>query len=632
LITCVTCGADNEVDAAFCGACGSPLDPVASVPADSPTEVVSVPGAAGSSANDPRGESGSSLPAIATVDGAVPESAITVVEAGPPVARTDPWAPAGGATSEDGTPCPSCGTLNDAARAFCRKCATELRPGPIVKRSLVNRGLVVRFVASAALSAVVVITGAALITRLSPGAAAARPSPNAVEVADPSGEPVEFGLVQGDDPEPLPALPDDATIKLASYDESAPAPTPQADGTPGRARWWSDGFPRIPAVSQFDGGPLQSVNCVMAAGAMLARLSYGIVTTGSQLRALSGDPEGGTSFQDLQNALFRGWGIKLSLGALRPVQLRALLYAGAGAEVIVDYGAIPNDVRLQTTFDGNHAIYLDGFREGPGGEPQYYVMDPIGRTWSGYRGEWWSAVIVERAAMAFGGGRIATAWAFAGGKIPFNHPRLPVTAYPSDDPPSTQDPLATVGPGGTGGPRGSAGPFVDPLPSDDVPLDPVPPVGEPPPPDRPKFPTVDFVTGFFEMYPDSGGTKCTQQPLPAGCPTGIVGIIDLLGGTIVSGTSPPGAIDLMYANPIAPDTYQIIYASPIDSASSLLLWQSSGGGTLEAAKVESGILNGTEVKIATITLDPNIDYSFIATTETDGIRSTSDIGSLLVKS
>ena len=86
----------------------------------------------------------------------------------------------------------------------------------------------------------------------------------------------------------------------------------------------------------------------------------------------------------------------------------------------------------------------------------------------------------------------------------------------------------------------------------------------------------------------------------------------------------------MYANPIAPDTYQIIYASPIDSASSLLLWQSTGG-TLEAAKVESGFLGTTEVKIATITVDPNVEYSFLATTETDGIRSTSDVGTLLVK-
>lgn len=622
---CQTCGSENEAEAAFCGTCGAVLESAA----DGPGPDDAVP-----EAKKPSAEPASSAAAAGAevTDGvnAVSETRMEVVQAPAPDVRKDPWSKVGGragSVSEgDGTPCPTCGTLNPVSRLFCRKCATELRPGPVVRRPRVNRGLVARFLVSAVVGTAVVVTGAFVLTRIGPASASVLPSPESIDLVDPSGVPVEFDVRPGE-PEPLPALPDTATIQLASYEEPAATEGPGGGPTPGRAQWWSDALPRIPAVSQFDGGPLQRVNCVMASGAMLARLAFGIVTTGSQLRALSGDPEGGTSFRDLQNAVYRGWGVKFSMGALTPLQLRALLYAGAGAEVIVVYGAIPVATRLQASFTGNHAIYLDAFSpDALNGKPAYYVMDPIGRTWAGYRGEWWPAEVVERAGMAFAGDRVATTWAFAGGKIPFNRPRLPASAYPSDEPPPTRDPRATDGPLGT------PVPGADPMPTTDLPLDDPPVVGDPPPPDEPRFPRGDFFTGVYDLYPDAdGGSKCTGEPRPAGCPTGIIGIIDLLGGTIVSGTSPPHEIDLMYANPIAPDTYQIIYASPIDSISSLLLWQSSGGGTLEAAKVESGILNGTEIKIATITVDPGTDYSFLATTEVDGVRSTSDIGSLLLQ-
>jgi hypothetical protein len=630
LIKCPTCGSENEGEAAFCGTCGAVLEAVGA----SPGSDTVVP-----EATKPSAESASSA-AVASAevtDGAdaVSETRMEVVQAAPPDIRKDPWAAAGGTagagSGEDETACPTCGTLNPVSRDFCRKCATELRPGPVVKRSRVNKGLVARFLVSAVVGTAVVVTGAFVLTRIGPASASVLPSAAAIDLIDPSGVPVEFDVQPGE-PEPLPALPATAHIQLASYEEPTATEGPGGGPTPGRAQWWSDALPRIPAVSQFDGGPLQRVNCVMAAGAMLARLAYGIVTTGSQLRALSGDPEGGTSFGNLQDAVDRGWGVKFSMGALTPLQLRALLYAGAGAEVIVVYGAIPVSTRLQASFTGNHAIYIDAFSpDALNGKPAYYVMDPIGRTWEGYKGEWWAAEEVERAGMAFGRGRVATTWAFAGGKIPFNHPRLPVSAYPSNEPPPSRGPGSTAGPGSTDGPLGTAVPGVDPMPTADLPLDDGPVIGDPPPPDEPRFPKGDFFTNVYEMYPSSdGGSACTAQPPPAGCPSGIIGIIDLLGGTLVSGTSPPREIDLMYANPIAPDTYQIIYTSPIDSSSSLLLWESSGGGTLEAAKVESGYLNGTEIKIATITVDPNVEYSFLATTETDGIRSISDVGSLLL--
>ena len=77
----------------------------------------------------------------------------------------------------------------------------------------------------------------------------------------------------------LPAPPDDAVITFSSYHVDTPPVLPGQ-----RAPWWrSSVAPRVRAISQFDHGGLAGVNCTMAAGAMLANLAYGIVTTGSQL-------------------------------------------------------------------------------------------------------------------------------------------------------------------------------------------------------------------------------------------------------------------------------------------------------------------------------------------------------------
>ena len=70
------------------------------------------------------------------------------------------------------------------------------------------------------------------------------------------------------------------------------------------------GFPRVPLVSQFDGGPFQNANCTLASGAMLARLAFGIVTDGSVLRSLQFDFDGGTDLHDLNTALHRGYGVE----------------------------------------------------------------------------------------------------------------------------------------------------------------------------------------------------------------------------------------------------------------------------------------------------------------------------------
>jgi len=514
--------------------------------------------------------------------------------------------------------CPVCGTTNPIARSYCKKCASPLHPTAPVKKPLVSRAFLVPFLVSSFVGIAVVIGGAEILSRLPLGGTAEAPIP--ISLVSDTGVETAFGL-QPANPQPLAALPDNATLQLASYQEPTATQAPGETSAPKRARWWNDSAPRIPAISQFDGGPLQGVNCVMASGAMLARLGYGIVTTGSQLRALSRDPEGPTSFNDLQRAVYAGWGIRFSMGAASPLQLRALMYAGAGAEVVVTYGEIPVGIRLQASFTGNHAIYLDAFNPtGLDGKPAYFVMDPIGHTWAGYKGQWWPADVVEHAATAFGNGKIATAWTFAGGVVPFVHPVLPLSAYPSDTPAVTPAPGQTPRPGQTFGPGG-----LDPLPPGDLPL-PVDPIIGDPPPQQPKFPRFDFFQDAYRMTAGKDSTRCTTRPIPPDCPLGIVGIIGTIGALP---TRPPIDLKLLYANPISFGTYQVIFESPLNGDRSLLFWDSSG--TYERATVEAGLLSGKAVSIATITLDPAKSYSFVATATQGDVSSVSGVGTLTVK-
>jgi hypothetical protein len=477
----------------------------------------------------------------------------------------------------------------------------------------VNASLLIRFGLSALVGGGVAI-GTAAVTTPPPIVSTAHHG-QPITLTGQNGDQLEFGLQPGN-PTPLDPLPATTTIQLTSFHSAAASFTP---GGNTRAPWWNASVPRVPAISQFDGGPLQSVNCLMASGAMLARLAFGIVTTGSQLRALQDDQEGGTNFGNLDQALERGWCVHFFKGAVTPLQFRALLYAGAGAVVSVVYGEVPVGIRLQTSFTGNHAIYIDAFRPaGADGPAAYYVMDPIGRTWQGYKGGWWPADAVEHAATVFGGGLISTTWAFAGGVVPANHPILPPSAYPSATPSSSQRPSAS--------PSASAVTVVsDPMPAGSTPLGTDTPTGDPPP-IVPKFPPIEIVTGLFQVEPEP--LACVGQPPPSGCPTGIVGVIDLSGVTTVRASASPGGIKLLYANPIAPGTYQIIFESPPGAESALWVWGAESGGSLSEAAVESGVLDGTDVSIATVTLDPTADFSFVATASGDGIREISPVGSL----
>jgi hypothetical protein len=365
---------------------------------------------------------------------------------------------------------------------------------------------------------------------------------------------------------------------------------------------------------------------------MLARLAFGIVTTGSQLRALSGVPSGGTSLVDLATAINAGWGVRFFQGATAPVQLRALLYAGAGATIQLDYSQMPVSLRLQPNFLGGHAIYLDGFRpQSASGPAAYYVIDPIGRPWSGYRGDWWPADVVENAAMVFGHGRINTSWAFPGGTYPANHPILPPDAYPSGSAGATPTPTESTSPSTSASPgvspSFSPGLFPDPLPPESLPGGDDQPAGTPPP-DIPQVPTIDIGSGGAAVAPVPD-LPCTSRPAEAACPSGVPGVVQA--GGAPPATGPPLApINFLYANATAPGTYQFIFQAPPNTQASLWLW-SANGGTLQQAAIEPATLNGQQVWLATAIVDPTADYSFVATASGQGAQAVSSVGTLVVR-
>ncbi len=346
-----------------------------------------------------------------------------------------------------------------------------------------NRSLLIRFGVSALIGTVMAVGTAVVVAK--PRIASTAPTIVALSGVDEN--PLAFELTAGA-PKALEAPPLTATIQLTSFH------APGASEAPGGGvadPWWKTSVPRIPAVTQFDGGPLAAVNCLMAAGSMLARLGYGIVTTGSQMRALQPDQDGGTNYQNLQDAIRQGWKVRFFSGALTPLQLRALLYAGAGAVIDGVYGELPKGVRLQDSFTGRHAVYVDAFRPPTATEPAaYYVMDPIGRSWQGYKGGWWPADDVERFAAQLTGGRIATMWAFPGGKVPKDHPILPPNGYPGAG--------STPVPGTSPGTSPLATAFVDPMPTGDEPLPDDPVVGDPPD-DVPHPHDYDFHVDVFDI-------------------------------------------------------------------------------------------------------------------------------------
>lgn len=421
-----------------------------------------------------------------------------------------------------------------------------------------------------------------------------------------------FGIVPDPNtpPKALPAVPSEAVITLVTFHKDALPPI----GT--RPEWWtSSGTPRVPQITQFDGGPLQGVNCTMAAGAMLARLGYGIVTTGTQLRSFQSDQDGGTSLANLEQAMETGWGVHFARGWITPTQLRSILWAGAGAVIQVIYGRVPVSLRNQVDFTGAHSMYVDAFRPtGPDGEAAYYIMDPIGRPDRGYNGRWWPASVVEAAALEFGGGRIITAWAYAGGVAPHGpYPTLPPEALPSPEPGETAAPSA--------------------------------PASLPPPEDNPPdYPTGDLVAipadlvDLFSAGAFSGGSTlvplfslCASASPPSFCPIGIPALYP------VSASPPPTAppialpltLELLYADSPQPGMERTIFTAPDGIVPTFQFWSSSGTGSVGTALVEGAILDGKPVWIATFPVQQG-GYHFVASGMGTGGAGVSPIGTVTI--
>ena len=278
---CAVCGSQNEAEASFCGTCGSKLERVEAVEHANAAEVVPAP------KPEPQ----------APAPQAVAAAPLTLT---PPEIAAIPDAP--------GIKCPACGASNNISREFCWKCASALRPAaPPRPPSRFNRSFWLTFVLSTAVGVAVVVGGAALLRPSSPA--------TPITIAGLNGDPIEFALQKGD-PKPVDKLPAKSTIQLASFKKATEVGAPILNG---RAPWWNLAVPRIRPISQYDNGPLERVNCVMASGAMLAALAYGIVTTGSRLRALQDDQEGATNWTDLEHAMQNGYGVHFLKGSLTPL-------------------------------------------------------------------------------------------------------------------------------------------------------------------------------------------------------------------------------------------------------------------------------------------------------------------------
>lgn len=404
---------------------------------------------------------------------------------------------------------------------------------------------------------------------------------------------------------------------LADPDPDALAVAASALLDPEPASWLNpSGFPRIPPVSQFDGGPFQGANCTLAAGSMLARLGFGIVTSGSILRTLQDDQSGGTGLDDLSVALWRGYGVAVRTGLITPAQLKSLLGSGYGAVIQGDYGRIPVPLRLQTSFDGPHAIYLDGYYRG-GGKEAYYVIDPLGRPASGYEGEWWPTSIVDEFGTAFGGGRIAAAWVFPPGGTPpdvVGPDIVPIPPSPGETP---------------GGPTPAPGATPTPSPSV-VPSDgPVTPVDEPGDLEVTPMPPGDTIPGDVTL----GGIDtipilevCLLDPPPPGCPIGIPGVFEGPPEVFVPLAGPH--VEVVFVDSHRPNValvgFRVDPAAPAD----VVFWEADGSPAImhHASAMSSIELLGQTMLVGRLDVLAATEYRFQVTAGGGLFAGTSPVG------
>ncbi len=123
MIKCGVCGSENEAAALFCGTCGSPLNP-----ADAQALAEQAAKTTVSPTPEPDGEVVPGADRGARRDLGIGGASTAVPDGGPKTAAPEEIADVettpGGATIT----CGVCGTVNDASRTYCRKCANELKP------------------------------------------------------------------------------------------------------------------------------------------------------------------------------------------------------------------------------------------------------------------------------------------------------------------------------------------------------------------------------------------------------------------------------------------------------------------------------------------------------------------------
>jgi hypothetical protein len=453
----------------------------------------------------------------------------------------------------------------------------------------------------------------------------------------------------GDTPADAPAN-EAPPAALAAFDliEAVPAETPVvvpglppadlalAAGAlldPPPASWLNpSGFPRIGPITQFDGGPFQGANCTLAAGAMLARLGFGVVTTGSILRTLQDDQFGGTGLDDLATALWRGYGIDFEYGLLRPEQLKSLLAAGYGAVIQGDYAWIPEPLKLQRGFRGGHAIYLDGYY-GDGPTPAYYVIDPIGRP-NAYEGEWWPASIIDDFGKALGGGtHIRAAWVFPPGGTPPEVVGPDIVALPPSGGDTPVGPGPSVPPDASSSPDSGASPSADagatptPGPSGGIPSDVLPEPGDVEPPTPEIEPGIDgpVVVGGLDLIPFLA--FCALDPPPPGCPDGIPGVFEV--PPILIDLLPGPDIEIVFVDSDRPNVALVGFTVDPATTSDVVFWEADGTpGAIQHASAMAAIpLLGQTIITARLDVLAATQYHFQVIAGNGILGSQSPVGS-----
>ena len=96
---------------------------------------------------------------------------------------------------------------------------------------------------------------------------------------------------------------------------------------------------------------------------------------------------------NLNEAMQAGWELQFARGWLTPTELRALLWAGAGADdpAHLRRSSPSRCASSPRSPAPTRCTSMRSGRPGSDGEAAYYVMDPIGRPDRGYNGYWWPA-------------------------------------------------------------------------------------------------------------------------------------------------------------------------------------------------------------------------------------------------